>query len=288
MRTIQDEVRRSLTKYALLPVLFLALVGFALVGASWQHYVAGLSEERRAVAAEVIETETEDYEARATYVAELGLHPAELRASGKARADLYAYLYHEVNITHDGTAFFLLDGDQTVLSNADGLPSYLLPIGPSWGILRRLSRNPHHPGVEFVLRPDGLQDLAIGQAIVSEAGAVEGYILFVIPAEHLRRNISSPHLDFVLEDSFGNVCLQTGGGYADRLHKLAPEFHGSRHRLVRLHEDYYYVTAQPLTKSDFCLYTVMPVTDLLQRYALGILIVLAVLMPIIQLNQFVK
>ena len=44
MRTIQDEVRRSLTKYALLPVLFLALVGFALVGASWQHYVAGLSE----------------------------------------------------------------------------------------------------------------------------------------------------------------------------------------------------------------------------------------------------
>lgn len=61
MRTIQDEVRRSLTKYALLPVLFLALVGFALVGASWQHYVAGLSEERRAVAAEVIETEIADY-----------------------------------------------------------------------------------------------------------------------------------------------------------------------------------------------------------------------------------
>lgn len=277
MRTIQDEVRRSLTKYALLPVLFLALVGFALVGASWQHYVAGLSEERRAVAAEVIETEIADYEARAAYVAELGLHPADLRASRKARADLYAYLYHEVNITHDGTAFFLLDGNQTVLSNTDGLPPYLLPIGSSWGILRRLSRNPHHPGAEFVLRPDDLQDLAIGQAIVSEAGAVEGYILFVIPAEHLRRNISSPHLDFVLEDSFGNVCLQTGGDYADRLHKLAPEFHGSRHRLVQRHQDYYYVTAQPLVKGDFRLYTVMPVTDLLQRYALGILIVLAVL-----------
>lgn len=133
MRTIQDEVRRSLTKYALLPVLFLALVGFALVGASWQHYVVGLSEERRAVAAEVIETEIADYEARAAYVAELGLHPADLRASRKARADLYAYLYHEVNITHDGTAFFLLDGNQTVLSNTDGLPPYLLPIGSSWG-----------------------------------------------------------------------------------------------------------------------------------------------------------
>ena len=44
MKAIQDEVRRSLTKYALLPVLFLGVVGLVLIGASWQYYVAGLSE----------------------------------------------------------------------------------------------------------------------------------------------------------------------------------------------------------------------------------------------------
>ena len=131
MRAIQDEVRRSLTKYALLPVLFLGVVGLVLIGASWQYYVAGLSEERREVAAEVIDNEIRDYEARASYVAGLGLHPADLRAVGADRAALYAYLYHEVNITHDGTSFFLLDGDQVVLSNVGGLPPYLLPLGQS-------------------------------------------------------------------------------------------------------------------------------------------------------------
>ena len=282
-----DEVRRSLTKYALLPVLFLGVVGLVLIGASWQYYVAGLSEERREVAAEVIDNEIRDYEARASYVAGLGLHPADLRAVGADRAALYAYLYHEVNITHDGTSFFLLDGDQVVLSNVGGLPPYLLPLGQSWGILRRLSRTPHDAGVEFVLRPDGLQDLVIGQAIVSEAGSVEGYILFVTPAEYLRRNISSPQLDFVLEDSFGNVCLQTGSDYASGLHKLFPELHGSVQRLVRVHQDYYYVTSQVLVKGDFRLYTVMPVTDLLHRYALGLLVllgVLAIFIPILLIS----
>lgn len=287
MRAIQDEVRRSLTKYALLPVLFLGVVGLVLIGASWQYYVAGLSEERREVAAEVIDNEIRDYEARASYVAGLGLHPADLRAVGADRAALYAYLYHEVNITHDGTSFFLLDDDQTVLSNVGGLPPYLLPLGQSWGILRRLSRTPHDAGVEFVLRPDGLQDLVIGQAIVSEAGSVEGYILFVTPAEYLRRNISSPQLDFVLEDSFGNVCLQTGSDYASGLHKLFPELHGSVQRLVRVHQDYYYVTSQVLVKGDFRLYTVMPVTDLLHRYAIGLLVllgVLAIFIPILLIS----
>lgn len=65
MKVIQDEVRRSLTKYALLPVMFLGVVGLVLIGASWQYYVAGLSEERREVAAEVLDSEIRDYEARA-------------------------------------------------------------------------------------------------------------------------------------------------------------------------------------------------------------------------------
>lgn len=277
MKAIQDEVRRSLTKYALLPVLFLGVVGLVLIGVSWQYYVAGLSEERREVAAEVIENEIGDYEARASYVADLGLHPEDLRAAGQARAALYAYLYHEVNITHDGTSFFLLDGDQVVLSNARDLPPYLLPLGRSWGILRRLSREPRAAGVEFVLRPDGLQDLVIGQAIVSEEDRIEGYILFVIPAEYLRRNISSSQLDFVLEDSFGNVCLQTGSDYTGGLRKFSPELHGSVQKLVRVQQDYYYVTSCALAKGGYRLYTVMPVSDLLQRYALGMLVMMAVL-----------
>ncbi len=68
MKTLQEEVRWSLTKYALLPVLLLMLVGLILVGASWKHYVVNLSDERRMLAAEVLAGEIHDVEDRAERV----------------------------------------------------------------------------------------------------------------------------------------------------------------------------------------------------------------------------
>ncbi|XOQ25945.1 MAG: HATPase-c domain-containing protein [Mitsuokella multacida] len=278
MKTVQEEVRWSLTKYALLPVLLLMLVGLVLVGASWKHYVADLSDERRTVAAEVLANEIHDYEERAMRVKQMHIDPAALRLSGEKKAELYAYLYHEVNIAHDGTAFFLLDAKQNiVLGNRDMLPDYLMPFNTSWGMLHRLTKQ-EGPAAEFVQRADGFQDLVIGSSLDGDDGQLQGYILFFISAEYLQKNIASPYLDFVLEDGFGNVCLQTGGDYVgSSLHKMAVELHGSDHELTSFHKQQYYVTSAPLPAGDFTLYTIMPVSGLLQRYALGIGILLAVL-----------
>lgn len=287
MKTLQEEVRWSLTKYALLPVLLLMLVGLILVGASWKHYVVNLSDERRMLAAEVLAGEIHDYEERAERVGQMHIDPAALYLSGEKKAELYAYLYHEVNIAHDGTMFFLLDAEShMVLGNHDALPEHLMPLNTSWGILRRLARQ-EDPTAEFVLRNDGLQDLVIGSSMRGEDGQLQGYILFLVPAEYLQKSIASPYLDFVLEDRFGNVCLQTGRDYGSSLHKMAVELHGSDHVLTVFHKQQYYVTSVPLAAGELTLYTVMPVSGLLQRYALGISIlfaVLAFLIPILLIS----
>lgn len=288
MRSLQEEFRWSLTKYALLPVLFLMTMGFILVGMSWKKYVVDLSDEKRMTAVEVLATEIHDYEDRARYVADLGLDPLKLQQDGAGRAELYAYLYHEVNIEHEGTKFFLLN-EQTkpILSNDSTWPEHLLPLGTDWGVLRRLKQQ-EGPCHEFILRQDGKQDLAVGCSLRKADGSLQGYMIFLLPAEYLQRNISSPYLDFVLEDQFGNACLQTGRDYmGSSLYKLALELHGSNHELASFHKQYYYVTSEKLSQRDFKLYTIMPVSGLLQRYVLGIGIlfgVLLIFMPILLIS----
>ena len=59
--TFQEEVRRALTKYALMPVLILAVLGSLLMLFSWKHYVTGTNHEQRAVVAEVMQGIFADY-----------------------------------------------------------------------------------------------------------------------------------------------------------------------------------------------------------------------------------
>lgn len=289
LRTFQDEVRRALTKYALLPALFLAVIGLVLVGISWERYVVVASDESRAVAAEVIEGIFSDYDGRTQTVAEMVASAGigRLRHDAAARAELYGYLYHEVNIAHDGTLFFLLDQEENlVLGSWDYLPEGLAPLGSQWGILRRLKERPSEPQAEFIAHEALYEDddLAIGRAICDEQGRLQGYILFLLPGRYLRSNITSPYLDFVLQDRFGNICVRTGSRYTTGgLRKLVPEIRRTNHWLAEFRHQDYYVTQQPVADGAFTLLTVMPVSSLLQRYYLGIGIVAGVLLLMIPL-----
>lgn len=282
MQTFQDEVRRALTKYAFLPTLFLAAIGLILVLASWERYVVAVSDESRMVTAEVLSGIFEDYNSRTLVVAEKVTDIGKLRTDASARAQLYSYLYHEVNITHDGTLFFLLDAEnQLVLGSWDYLPTGLAPMGSQWGILRRLKEKPSEPQSEFLVREGeyGEDDLVIGRAICDEAGQLQGYILFLLPGRYLRNNITSPYLDFVLQDEYGNTRIRTGASYTNGgLRKLAPEIWHTDHWLTEFHHQEYYVTQQPVADGTFTLFSIMPVTTLLQRYYLGIGVVVGVLL----------
>lgn len=281
LRTFQDEVRRALTKYAFLPTLFLAAIGFILVLASWERYVVAVSDESRLMAADVISGIFRDYDHRTLVASQQVQDIGRLRTDASARAQLYSYLYHEVNIAHDGTLFFLLDAEnQLILGSWDYLPAGLAPLGSQWGILRRMREQPSSPQAEFLVREDEYEenDLVIGRAICDEAGQLQGYILFLLPGRYLRNNITSPYLDFVLQDTFGNVCIKTGSSYTSGgLRKLAPEIWHTDHWLTEFRHQDYYVTQQPVADGMFTLFSIMPVSSLLQRYYLGIGIVASVL-----------
>ncbi|TYZ27459.1 sensor histidine kinase [Selenomonas caprae] len=287
--TFQEEVRRALTKYALMPVLILAVLGSLLMLFSWKHYVTGTNHEQRAVVAEVMQGIFADYwqrTERAVATLETSADLTQWQTDPQKRAEIYSYLYHEVNITHDGTQFYLLDREgHVLLGSSELLPDVLQPFYPAGGILQRMEKQAEAPVIEFVTRGDtGVHDLLVGQA-VKQGGQIAGWFFFRIPGEYLQRNITSDRLDFVVADPFDNAQITAGASYAVQMNKVAEPFRSSSDGLVQVKGREYYVTSQQVISHGdgrrYTVYAVSPVTDLLLRYLLGAGILLGVVLIMI-------
>lgn len=120
MGSLQQDIRKTLIKYALAPIFVLAVLGAGFAWWSWQHDVVQRSEEARSVAAEVLDRLILDYSQRLAYVADKGDF-ANIQSDGEQRRAIYEWLYHEVNIAHDDTRFFLLDREGRILLATTGI-----------------------------------------------------------------------------------------------------------------------------------------------------------------------
>ena len=288
----QDEVRGALIKYALVPVFVLAVVGSVLMLLSWKHYVTDANHEQREMVTDVMHGIFFDYWWRTERAVETLSAEADLREwqvnPGK-RAEIYQYLYHEVNIAHDGTQFYLVDTQGNILlGSQETLPMAMQPFHQEWGILHRMSEGKGEPVVEFVSRGDtGRHDLLIGQAVVYQ-GQLEGWFFFLIPGGYLENNIVSGNTDFILADSFGNAQIVTGAAGAVRMGKVTEPFVSAENGLVQVRNREYYVTSESVSPVEsvqgYRVYAISPVTDLLLRYALGagiLLGIVLIMVPII-------
>ena len=134
MRSFQQDIRKTLTQYALIPVLVIALLGTVIGVWSWQHDVEERSVQVSDTAADVLNEILADYKARVNYVVENeDFHNTQQDA--QHRRAVYEWLYHEVNITHDNTLFYLVDTQgKILLSNRKKLPVYMEDTPMTWGL----------------------------------------------------------------------------------------------------------------------------------------------------------
>ena len=198
MHSFQQDIRKTLTQYALIPVLAIALLGTLLGLWSWQHDVAERSVQVSATAADVLNSLLKDYSNRLDYVVE-NEDFYNLQQDSEHRRAVYEWLYHEVNITHDNTMFYLLDPQgRVLLSNRKNLPAYLEDTPMNWGIWQRLRKQPDKALAEFSPRMDNKNsDLLLGRAVLRQ-GELKGYWIFVIRGEYIVNAINSPYMDFAL------------------------------------------------------------------------------------------
>ena len=280
-KSFQREAQKTLMLYACGPVLVFLLLGAVFVAASWQHYVVQRSSDVRMAAAGRMESWIAGYEA-ATDLPE-GTNIARLRQDASSRAALSAQLYHAANTSRSGALFFLLDDErQIVLGTWKYLPAPIGEAPENMGLLARLQQSDGAPVTEWVEGVSASElDLAIGRSLPG------GMVFFLLPGKFLVQELFSPYLDIIVTDRYDNVVLATGGRYLEREEtaprKLSPALKSADRTIAEHGGQHYYVTHATLS-TGWRVTTVLPVTDLLTRYAISIgsfVLVLLLFLPIL-------
>lgn len=288
MHSFQQDIRKTLTQYALIPVLAIALLGTLLGWWSWQHDVEERSIQVSATAADVLNTLLKDYENRVNYVVENEDFYNLQQDSGHRRA-VYEWLYHEVNITHDNTLFYLIDpAGKILLSNRKHLPAYLEDTPMDWGIWQRLRKQPDNVLLAFSPRMDAKNsDLLLARAVVRQ-GELKGYWVFVVRGEYIVNAINSPYMDFALVNNFGYASIATNQVLQDKEFQTLPkQVLGKDKQIANVNNEDFYITNSKLATGDFFIYSAMSVSALEERYLLAagiLLLVLLVMIPVLILR----
>ena len=284
MRRLQDEVRVALTKYALVPVVIMALICMTLAGFYWNRNVVRLSADKREQAVQILTETLTDYEDRVESIARADM--TKLAGSEKQRQEFYAAFYHELNLRGDYPYFYLLDENRDIIL-ANPLPRQDTIQSPvrRWGALYRMELRPNTL-IEFAQdRGTEHWNLLIGRALQKE-GRLQGYMVFVLPEELLTRRIASPEVQFVLLEEFGYTPVSTLGLFKDVSFKnLLPEL-AEESGVVSVQEQSFYMTRQAFWQDKFTLYSFVPIGSRIMQLTTGIFILLGVLLLMLPIILF--
>ena len=284
MRRLQDEFRIALTKYALVPVVIMALICIILAAFYWNRNVVHLSNDKREQAVQILSEIFSDYEERVDAVDRIDL--AKLDSTEQDRQKFYTAFYHEINRRGDHPYFYLLDSNRNViLANPLHRQETLQSPVRRWGALYRMEQN-KATQLEFVQNPDTNQwNLLIGRAL-QKAGRLQGYMVFVLTGEELTRRIAFPEVNLVLQDEYGYTPLSTMGIFTNTAFKQAmPELEKDS-GVVTLHKQSFYLTRQSFWQNKFTLYSFLSVGNRLMQLVTGIFILLGVLLLMIPIILF--
>ena len=277
---LRDELRRTFTIYALVPIFLLSLLTAAFAAAYWHTNVVGRSQQRAEEVSAFLDS------LLATTMAETARLSADcqierLQSDTAYRVKLYQQLYEYMNRSELFAGFFLLDKERNViLSSNSQEPEFLhLTKDVSWGIVQRIEKNPQRPVYEFMSDVRSLSqemNIAVGQAIVKE-GKIEGYMVYIISGARLLAGMESPYVHILVKDRYDYVPICTDRTFATRFNKLQEGFLLADGYLS-VENKPYYVTRSELLGGELTVYAVTAVGQLIGQLIYAVCILLGVLL----------
>lgn len=278
---LRDEIRRMLITYALIPIFIISIISVALFSSYWSKNVIDRNRESGVLVGEALAAIISLYMEKEMELAGR-VDPAALARDKAARVRMYQELYAEVNITHAGAKFYLLDRELNLLvSNANKKPDFLvLPKDTAWGIIRQIHQRPLEASMAFIHdeREPWFSscDLAIGKAIAA-GGEIRGYIIFVLPGAYLANTISNPYVQFAVTDRFGNMLAATDDAFSNlAVHKLKAEFQDAD-GYFSYEKQRYYVTRSDVLDGALYVYAITPIDSIVGQYGMAVAILFGVL-----------
>lgn len=277
---LRDELRRTFTIYALVPIFLLSLLTAAFAAAYWHTNVVGRSQQRAEEVSVFLESllaatmkETDQLAA--------DCQVARLQTDTGYRVKMYQQMYAYMNRSELFAGFFLLDKERNViLSSNSQEPEFLhLTRDISWGIVQRIEKDPRRPVYEFMSDVRSLSqemNIAVGQAVLKD-GEIDGYMVYIISGARLLAGMESPYVHILVKDRYDYVPICTDRTFATRFNKLQDGFLQADGYLS-VENKPYYVTRRDLLDGELTVYAVTAVGQLIGQLLYAVCILLGVLM----------
>lgn len=276
---LRDDLRRTFTLYALIPIFIMSLLTAGLAVAYWNTNVVERNQKRLASIGDFMETLIAG-SMRETDALAGECDVATLRQNQAVRVEMYQKLYAYANRAEIYAGFFLLDKNQQIVLSSNSQEPDFLPMTKdlSWGIVQRIEKSPASPVYEFMGNVKSFSqpmDIAVGKAILKD-GVIDGYLVLIISGARLLDGMENPYVHIIVKDRFDYVPICTDRVFSTQMNKLQEGFRSAA-GYVSLAGNQYYVTKRGILNDDLTIYAVADVGQMIEQFAYAIFILLGVL-----------
>lgn len=272
----KDDIRRTFTLYALIPVIIITFSSYMFSFFMWYKTVIKQNYDINQKIAGTIEGIAASYIDEALSISAQDDITDIMHSRDASR--IYERLYTFVNSKDIRCNFFIFDQDMNpVIASTKNIPEYAMKENMfSWGLPKRMLESPYQAIVEKPsFESNSKQVLSIGKAIVRD-DRIEGYITFDLFEEDLSRMISRNFsVDAAITDKYTNVVCTTNELIANKFRKIRSSFNTGT-GFVKADADSYYLVRSQILWGNISIYTITSIGYTTSIFALigALLIVL--------------
>lgn len=258
-RHFKDDIRKTFTVYALIPVLIVTFSSYMFSFFIWYRTVIKLNYDINNDISGRVENIVSAYSKEALALSTQDNILWTINSNDNSM--VYQRLYDFVNAKEVRCNFFIFDADMNpIIASTKNIPEYARKENMfSWGITRRMLDTPEQTVIEKqALSNSYRQILSIGKAIIRDDRIV-GYIVFDLFGEDLSRLISRNFsVDAAITDKYTNVVSTTNELLSNKFGKLNDSFRGKL-GFIKSENDSYYIVKSQVPEGDISIYTITSV-----------------------------
>jgi two-component system sensor histidine kinase YesM len=276
---LKDELRRTFTLYALIPIFIISLISFALAFTYWNTSVLGRTQSKLAVVCDSLETLISGYMEKANEIASFS-DLSKLQENQASKVEMYQKLYEYTNQTGVYTDFYIFDEQMNMLISSKSQEPEFARIAKTttWGIIRQIKDKPAVPVFSFIgnaKRFSQPMDIAVGKAVL-EKGQIKGYVIFILSGAQILNGMSNPYVHIVVTDPYENTPICTDDIFCDPMNKIRPEFRDAS-GYFSFEGKKYYVNQKEILSGALTVYAFNAIGSMVTQFTNAVYILIGVL-----------
>ena len=273
---LRDEIRRTFTIYALVPIFIMSLISFGLAVGYWNLNVVERNEQCLAKVGgsleQLLRTCMNDVDALAN-----SCDVARLGNDGAYKVQMYRQFYALLNQSEAYTDFYVLDAGQSVVASSRSQePGFSLL---TWGIIKQMQEKPQAITYTFISDVKNFSqpmDIAIGKAIMKD-GKIQGYLVFIISGSTILNGISNPYVHIVVKDSFDYTPICTDHMFCNEWNKMQDKYK-NLDGYISFADAKFYVSKQRILDGELTVYAFTSIGQMVAQFTYAIFILFGVLL----------